>query len=338
MDLFRRAKQAAKDAVSNVSTTGEQWLDERKKNREEGWRQQVLTEVPGEGEFPSYQFKPFQAWVDEFEPTAVPGDGGMIQQGVAHVKERARAALLAQIEKLLTDNVMKIILEASSKVFSPIEDQVRSINPDLAAVLNALNGVLLSYRFGLTGNAEQFEFLRGVAVEMLVSSVDALMANSPDPEQRLAELEQIVCEKVHETKEQVQAVVSDTPLFTLDSIQSDGNTTLVGVAKEAIEQNVDSPHVNQALTELQQFLKAFVLAQMDMLVLQVPRRVSQLVGSLHALRQSVDTPECISDPVLLRQEVERVHAHTRSKVTSVVSGIVKMLNAMMMPANVANDE
>ena len=99
-------------------------------------------------------------------------------------------------------------------------------------VLNAINGVLLSYRFGLTGNQEQFGYLRSVAVEMLVKAVDESILGCEDPDAKLMELEALICLKVRngsalrnvfrcwslqvqEKKIAVQAVVSSTPLFTL---------------------------------------------------------------------------------------------------------------------------
>lgn len=127
MDFFRKAKEAAQEAAANVSASVNDHLDERRRKKEAGWRQQVIVvhQVPG-AEYPRPEFKPFQEWADEFEPSgesATGGEPGMLQQGVQHVKEKARAAMLSQIERLVTDNVMKTALEGTSKLFTPIEGQ-----------------------------------------------------------------------------------------------------------------------------------------------------------------------------------------------------------------------
>ena len=71
--------------------------------------------------------------------------------------------------------------------------QVREVDVGAAAVLNSINGVLLTYRFGLTGSQEQFEYLRGVAVEMLLKAVDDSILGAEDPDAKLRELEELIC-------------------------------------------------------------------------------------------------------------------------------------------------
>ena len=60
-----------------------------------------------------------------------------------------------------------------------------------------LLSVLLSYRFGLTGSAEQFEYLRSVAIGHLVEGLSQVMHGADDPAQKLRELEELICLKVN---------------------------------------------------------------------------------------------------------------------------------------------
>merc|ERR1712146_767243 len=147
------------------------------------------------------------------------------------------------------------------------------------------------------------------------------------------ELEALICLKVQEKKIAVQAVVSSTPLFTLDSL-TPSNEAVQG----AIAENVDTAHVNQALEELQHFVKGFLMAQMDAIVTQVPARIAELLQRVRAVRESLGSSAKVTDPKLMLEEVERLHDMTRGKVQGVVSGMVKMLNALMMPPSATSED
>lgn len=108
-------------------------------------------------------FKAFEAWEELYEPENRPEtkqhDGSYVgqvlnasgaNQAMEYAQEQARAALLAQIHSGVLNTCMRTLLEYASKLLTPVEETIQeksSANLDAALVLNALNGVLLTYRF-----------------------------------------------------------------------------------------------------------------------------------------------------------------------------------------------
>ena len=138
--------------------------------------------------------------------------------------------------------------------------------------------------------------------------------------------------QVSEKKAEVRAVVEATPLFSLDNLEAH-NTTVAGVdVVQAAGQHVDVGMVNEGLKEFQDFAKMFLLAQMDALVEQVPARVAELLAVISGRLQQGSEIAHAANVEDLADDVERVHTEVRGKVELGVSGIVKILNSMMMPA------
>jgi len=156
-----------------------------------------------------------------------------------HAKGRAREALLAQIHHSVTNTVLKLALEIVSKLLTPIEATIGTTEhfTEAAAVLNALNGVLLTYRFGMShmssDESPQFVFLRKVATQQLARSIhmllkDVAQSDTEAAAAKLAELKVIMNSELLLRAAQARAIVEEHPLFNMESV--DVEAALTGAA------------------------------------------------------------------------------------------------------------
>jgi len=356
-------------AFLNAAVTGnmESYRKEQQEQQEASWRNEVMIQTGEEG----MKFKPFEDWAAVFEPTAqqaeADGEPGFISRKVQDARDRARETMLKQIHHSITNTIMKLILEVASKMLRPVEHTLQTQSLGHAAcVLNALNGVLLSYRFGMThvfSESDQFKYLRGVAASQLRAALqDALneQEDSEGLETRMQELEVAITSEVRARATEARCVVEAHPLFQPDTLQAaelgmalgsarefakqrlsqqlgDECTESVATALQEQVQGVDVEQIRKGLSALQEVLRSFTLNKIDAITAQVPDQIVTLLSSTRAiLEMKAQTTEAVAETIAaadsdaaMLAKIDEMYCTARGHVGQYVSGLVAMLNALM---------
>ena len=74
--------------------------------------------------------------------------GGGKSKTKQDMENKARASVLNKVHNGVTAKIMVTLTEISSKLMTMTEDQIREADNEIGAVVNALNGVIMTYHMG----------------------------------------------------------------------------------------------------------------------------------------------------------------------------------------------
>lgn len=77
-------------------------------------------------------------------------EGGGKSKTKQDMEDKARKSLLNKVHNAVTEKLMFTLTEISSKLMTMTEDQIRAADEQIGAVVNALNGVIMTYHMGKT--------------------------------------------------------------------------------------------------------------------------------------------------------------------------------------------
>lgn len=129
-------------------------------------------------------FRGLDGWV---EGQKAEGDAKPKSATKQKLEDKARLAMLAKVHNGITKKIMMTLLEVCSKVMETTEDPMRKTNPTSGVVVNALNGVLLSYYFGFN-KKKQFVYLRRFASDQMAKNMSSYFDTAGDSSKAAAEL------------------------------------------------------------------------------------------------------------------------------------------------------
>ena len=75
-------------------------------------------------------------------------EGGGKSKTKQDMEDKARKSLLNKVHNAITDKLMVTLTEISSKLMTMTEGQIRAADEQIGAVVNALNGVIMTYHMG----------------------------------------------------------------------------------------------------------------------------------------------------------------------------------------------
>jgi len=367
---IRHAMQFFSDMAGKASSAYSERQNRKQREQEDKWLREVMIscevdEEENKGQEQWSKFKEFNSWQEVFEPVTDDDDSeqGIVGRAMQHAKGRAREALLAQIHHSVTNTVLKLALEIVSKLLTPIEATIGTTEhfTEAAAVLNALNGVLLTYRFGMShmssDESPQFVFLRKVATQQLARSIhmllkDVAQSDTEAAAAKLAELKVIMNSELllraaqaaltgaaaaHARKKVTECaagcVLSDGDVGRIEEAVDGALNEQVQDAREA----GNLKRLDAGIIALQQFLKSFALEKIDMLTANFPMYIDTLVAiilQIHQtqVRMAASTAEGVqaedADESLLLK-VEEIYALARAHVENYVDGLVAMISILM---------
>eukprot|EP00746_Dinoflagellata_sp_MGD_P018391 gnl/MRDRNA2_/MRDRNA2_142632_c0_seq1.p1 gnl/MRDRNA2_/MRDRNA2_142632_c0~~gnl/MRDRNA2_/MRDRNA2_142632_c0_seq1.p1 ORF type:complete len:826 (+),score=217.77 gnl/MRDRNA2_/MRDRNA2_142632_c0_seq1:2-2479(+) len=236
---WQQQQRKAQATIDSTKATVEHALEERQRKQEAEWCQLVM--ITPDGAQP--RFKPFQDWCDIFEGSKAEAkkaeeksqnsmreeqtkkkESTFLERACKHAEEKARQSLFCAVEKSITNTIMKLTLEVCSKVCTPVELKLTAQQnaADVARVLNAINGIVLTYRFGEAGSChKKFKYIRSVAAVQFVSTIEALFAEAEkhglDPDARVQELDHLVTREIFAKREDVRQIIHDLPFLRVGS-------------------------------------------------------------------------------------------------------------------------
>lgn len=310
-------------------------------------------------------FKPFQGWADQYEAKKEEKQKDSDPNSLANqAKAKARQAMIEKIHFAITENLMKILLEVSSKLCTPVENSIREKDSDLSVVLNSMNGMILTYRFGRSGH-KKFLYIRKLAATQLVDSISKVFSQAEtggvDLDVKMQQLEDLINKEILGKQAEIKAVIEALPFFQPDAaqigdavgaaVQAKVNQRVGGAGAEAaqaaaasvseqIESNSEA--VDEGILKLQQLLKTLAIAKVEAAVPQGVAHISQLLQVLRKLyeefKKKVDEVEGTDDQsALMLEECEKVHQEVLRHVSRYVDGLVGILNAMMAEESSADE-
>ena len=74
--------------------------------------------------------------------------GGKKSKTKQDMEDKARKSLLNKVHNAVTEKLMVTLTEISSKLMTMTEEQIRAADDQIGAVVNALNGVIMTYHMG----------------------------------------------------------------------------------------------------------------------------------------------------------------------------------------------
>lgn len=260
---------------------------------------------------------------------------------------------------------MKILLEVSSKLCTPVENSVRDADADLAVVLNAMNGMILTYRFGRSGQ-KKFLYIRKLAAAQLVDSISKIFseaeAGGVDLDVKMKQLEDLISKEILGKQAEIKAVIEGLPFFQPDSaqigsqvgaaVQAKVNSKLGGMNEAEVSaasemasekvQSLDAQHgvtdkVDEGIIKLQGLLKTMAIAKIEAAVPQGIAHITNLLQVLRKLYEEFNKKAAEGDEdkcKVMLEECEKVHQTILGRVSHYVDGLVGMLNTMMAEESV----
>lgn len=78
----------------------------------------------------------------------VKAEGGGKSETKKAIEDKARRSLLNKVHNAVTAKLMAVLTEISSQIMSKTEEQIRASEEELGAVVNALNGIIMTYHMG----------------------------------------------------------------------------------------------------------------------------------------------------------------------------------------------
>lgn len=319
-------------------------MDERQRRKELAWRREVLLNPDS----PAWQFKPYAEWSSQYErkkekkePPKEKDGGSLGAAAKRAIKEKARTTLLRKVRYTMISKIMKIILEVVSRMCRPVETKVREASDDLGALLNAMNGVVLTYRFGLAGRYK-FVYLRKVAAAHLAETALVVFRGvagegGVDVDANLLLLERMISKEVVARKEDAKALL-EAHLLALAAPAAKVGAAVAKVVGGAVGASVSAiagAQIGEAAGEAataaattvaesdevaegtargiavaQCFIRMFVIERMDQLVEEVPARIAAVLDRVRAVYAEMAARH--------RQAEEAAHAATPAEARHAV--------------------
>ena len=141
---------------------------EKKAAKELKWRTGLMDvpeiEAPGD-----VKWQGLDAWKDHIEKTEEKKPKGKL---ALEAETRARKSLLNKVHDSVTANIMGTLTEICSQIMTGTEESVRAADDEIGAVVNALNGVIMTYHMG---DKKRFLYLRRYASDKLTELISSIL-------------------------------------------------------------------------------------------------------------------------------------------------------------------
>jgi hypothetical protein len=139
--LRRMKKRAAKKKAEF-----EQMQLERKLEKELNYRKGLMAKP--EADAPAdVVWAGLGSWKETIAAEEKEAGGGKGKMAIA-AENKARKSALNAVHNGVTEKIMMTLTEIASQLMTMTEDQVRSVDDQIGAVVNALNGVIMTYHMG----------------------------------------------------------------------------------------------------------------------------------------------------------------------------------------------
>lgn len=246
------------------------------------------------------RWKPLDDWVAVYEPVH---ENSELQKKVKHaIETKAEQVLLDTMDRRIVARVLRLLLDVSSQILSKAE----SILPDdatIAELLNNVNGIVLSYRFGHDDKEYKMEYLRRTATNN-VSTI--LWECLPDENTAAALLE--LQQKIKKTLLELQSEVGPVVEASLNDLLRHVDAK---VEEHAEKRLVDS---QAALAFEERLLQLEVAAT----------QVTEAVGKVSAVAQEVEVvaANVFAGDSLLQETAKQAATNTAERTAALEEAMV----------------
>lgn len=241
------------------------------KDKETKW----IGEVTADAE--SGSFKDFAGWKDVYEP----------KKEKKEKEDSGPSALEKKVYEKMADNikgnVIKMLMELTSQLLGPTEAALTANEPELAAFINAGNGVSLTYRFEYKDD-KKFAYLRkhgaGRIAITLISAINAAAAKDGITEIDPAAVDKIVEDLTKKVTEEIKNKQKEAE-------ESLANSPLFAAAQDAAGDE-NAAKVDEGVQKLMQFLQSYVQAKTGVVIEVLTDIISKLLKTAAKHKDSID--------------------------------------------------
>lgn len=336
MKKFKKGKAAA-----------EQKLAERQAAKEETWRK-VVMDAPNEAMDVKFHGK--DGWVKGQEEAEPSKPKGALQQ---KAEASAKASLLGKVHGSITKKIMTTLLDISTQVLESTEPPLRVADKPLesgactGAVVNCLNGIILSFLFELSKKNKMFPYLRRFASDQLSKNLASIFDESTDAakaaSELTAQLSGLIKEKEAMAAEMVTVAIQKMMDADVEVVAPDVEGVPVDAA--ATKEKIDA-----MMKTVGDMALKFAVSKMDTTITVLVGCIGALIDQVARIYEEVKSDGGVDGDGNINTESletlqERVaeavateYAGAFLMVSDNVGGLVSVLDKMMAPGEDGGDD